>query len=168
MVLFEPSLTPVETTPFEFGGQTIRVPLLNLAIMKLCKESILSLGPGLDFISYAETVVHIAYMALKFEYPNLATTEEDLLRRCMGGNIRNLPGQMNAWLEASGFEVGAADPTNAAEAAIPGTGTSTASQPNLPPTESAAAISTGFSDPIPSEGLRNFGEPGPSILRSAG
>jgi hypothetical protein len=134
--------TSHETTKFKIGGQDIEVPALNLFVMDKVKDSLLSLGPNLDWISYAVNVVHIIYEALKGAHPEMQVSEEDLLKACSLAEMREFPNLVNQLLEISGFEATSPEtPAVGQEAGMEspnGTGTSPASSPNLQSTESAA------------------------------
>jgi len=134
--------TSHETATFKIGGQDIEVPALNLFVMDKVKDQLLTLGPNLDWISYAVNVIHIVYMSLKDSHPEMTTTEDEFLKACSLKEMRELPQEMNVLLDISGFEATQSPEAPAegpkAEGPQPGTGTSPDSSPNLPPTESAA------------------------------
>jgi hypothetical protein len=136
--------TSHETTKFVIGGQDIEVPALNLFVMDKVKSQLLTLGPDLDWISYAVNVIHIMYIALKDSHPEMTVTEDEFLKACSLKEMRELPGRMNELLDISGFE-GNTNPeveavSETAENPENGTGTSADSSPNSQPTESAAEI----------------------------
>lgn len=130
---------PTDTTKFVIGGQDIEVPALTLYAMNLVKDELLSLGPDLDWITYAKNVVHIVYVLVRSAHPELDVSEEEMLKACSLTEMRQLPVAMNSLLGISGFDAG---PTEAATAE-PGIGISTPSSQTLQPTESVTETSTG-------------------------
>jgi hypothetical protein len=137
---------PSEVTKFTIGGQSIEVQALTLWAMDVVKDELLALGPGLDFITYARTVVRIVYKLVKLEHPDISIEEGDLIRACSVVEMRQLAVSMNELLGISGFEGGPTEqtePTNPATAVPSGTGTSTESSPDSPPTGSAPVTSSG-------------------------
>jgi len=135
---------PSNVTKFTIGDQTIEVAALTLWAMEHVKDELLVLGPELDFISYARNVLRIVYKLTKLAHPEIEITEEDLLRSCSIREMRNLAASMNELLGISGFDAGPTGQTAEEAAALAsGTGTSTQSPQDSPPTESATATSTG-------------------------
>lgn len=133
---------PSEMVTFRIGGQEVEVPTLTFAIMEKAKESILALGPDLNFIDYAQHVLHIIAIARK-EY-GLEADEAEYKRFCSLVEMRLLAPSMNKLL---GISMGEAEATGEPGAGTPpsspGTGTSEPSSQNSPDKESAAGTSNG-------------------------
>jgi hypothetical protein len=131
--------TSHETCVFTIGGVDLEVPALNLFVMQSVKNELIGLGPDLDWISYAASVVRIVYAALKNAHPEMSMTEEELLKACSLKEMRELPSAMNRLLDASGFETGPeVQAVGTAAEVDAGIGTSPPSSQNLPPTASVA------------------------------
>ena len=140
-------------TEFTIGGQKHRVPALNLFVLTQIRDDLLSLGPDLHFIDYAERVINIVVASkIPSDFVARALLKEELMKSCSVPEMRELPITLNELLGISGFEMnaGGESPVGEAEAATesPGTGTLTPSPQTSPRTEFAPATSTGSNNPI--------------------
>ena len=136
---------PTEVKNFVIGGQTIPVTALTLYAMEMVKDELLSLGPDLDFITYARNVVRIVYKLTKLEHPEIDLEEQDLIKVCSISEMRQLATTMNELLELSGFSGGPTEqtPENPETGPTSGIGTSSELPQDSQPTGSATVTSTG-------------------------
>lgn len=121
-----------ESAKFTIGGEEIDVPALCFLDLEELEPKIKKLGPNIPWMEYSHLVLEIVSHQLKVDYAEIAA-------KCTGKEAMLLAVPMNELLQVSGFGApGEAEATMES----PGTGTSTSSSPNLPPTESSVETST--------------------------
>lgn len=138
---------PTEHAKFTIGGKEIKVPAPSLYHLSLVKEELFGLGPELDFVDYGLKVVTIIGTIIAPEGEGEPqTTVNRLIRECSSQEMHQLPFWMNELFKISGLGGANNSGEAAAMAENPGTGTSTPSPQNLPPTEFVPETSAGSNE----------------------
>ena len=128
---------PPETVPFTLGGETLNVPALMFVDAEELRAPLTALGPGQEWIDYANSAIEIIVHQMRTSRPDL--TQQAIKRRMKAGEgaAIGLRTSMNALLRASGFPIPETAPPAPADEVNLGIGTSTGSAPSLPSEASA-------------------------------
>lgn len=117
---------PNETATFRIGGRDLVVPALTLWDLEQSSDLIRGLTADMPWPEYATRVVRI--ISRKLNEDNPLAFGDALLKSCSVKEGQGLAVAFGRLLSVSGFD----DAPGEAEAASPGTGTSTELPPNSP------------------------------------